>query len=82
MKNNTRQIYLEYKAWIYILRCIVKCDCLLQIARNNYFDFGELLLFLSANPRHKFYNNSKQKSSFTQEQESQDENLQKLLIWG
>lgn len=81
MKNNAEQVYLEHKARIYILRCIVKCDCLLQIVKNNYFDFGELLRFLSANPRHKFHNDSKQKSSSTQEseQESQDENLQKLL---
>ena len=81
MKNNAEQVYLEHKARIYILRCIVKYDCLLQIVQSNYFDFVELSKFLSANPRHKFHNNSKQKSSSTQElkQESQDENLQKLL---
>lgn len=81
MKNNTEQVYLENKARIYILRCITKCDCLLQIVQSNYFDFGELLRFLSANLRHKFHNDSKQKSSSTQEsgQKSQDENLQKLL---
>lgn len=81
MKNNAEQVYLEHKARIYILRCITKCDCLLQIVQSNYFDFVELSKFLSANPRHKFHNNSKQKSLSTQElkQESQDENLQKLL---
>lgn len=81
MKNNAEQVYLEHKARIYILRCIVKCDCLLQIVQSNYVDFSELSRFLSTNPHHKFYNDSKKKSSSTQEseQESQDENLQKLL---
>ena len=79
MKNNAKQVYLEHKARIYILRCITKCDCLLQIVRSNHFDCDELARFLSANPRHNSRNDSKQKSLVTQEQESQDEYLQKFL---